>query len=124
MGRGIPMSNRNLSVPLFHGTTSDLKPGDVIGPTDQVISGKREAYATNEYYEAHTYARSRARNRGALFGSVYEVEPLENDETLKKSTSITGDQRKKPIRVSEKGFRVKRHVGFADLGYTGSRATQ
>lgn len=109
--------NRNLSNqqfgPMYHGTTSDLKPGDTINPTDQVISGKREAYATNDYYEAYSYARSRAKNRNALFGSIYEVEPLENDETLTKSKSLLGDQRKKPIRISEKGFRVKRHIGTA-----------
>jgi hypothetical protein len=103
----------NLSRAMFHGTTSNLKPGDIVDPTQQVISGKKEAYATTNYTEAHGYARIRAHNRDALFGSVYEVEPLENDETLKKSTSNLGDQRAKPIRISEKGFKVKRHVGWA-----------
>ena len=103
----------NLSHALFHGTTANLKPGDVINPTLQVISEKKEAYATTDYSEAHSYARTRAKNRNALFGSVYEVEPLENDSTFEKKTSLIGDQRKKPIRTSERGFRVKRHVDWA-----------
>ena len=36
----------NLSHALFHGTIADLKPGDIIHPTQQVISEKKEAYAT------------------------------------------------------------------------------
>lgn len=103
----------NLSKPLFHGTTENIKVGDVIRPTPQVISGLTEAYATHNYNEAYNYAGSRASNRNALFGSVYEVEPLEKDTTIKKKKSLLGDQRQKPIRTSEQGFRVKRHVGWA-----------
>ena len=103
----------NLSKPLFHGTTENMKPGEVIRPTPQVISGLTEAYATHNYNEAYNYAGARASNRNALFGSVYEVEPIEKDTTIKKKKSLLGDQRQKPVRTSEKGFRVKRHVGWA-----------
>ena len=103
----------NLSQKLFHGTTENLKPGDIIKPTPQVISGRTEAYATQEYNEAYNYAGARASSRNVLFGSVYEVEPLENDATLKKTKSLLGDQRKKAVRVSDQGFRVKSHVGWA-----------
>jgi hypothetical protein len=108
------LSKKQFPEHLFHGTTADLKPGDIIQPTQQVISEKKEAYATTEYSEAHSYARVRAKNRNALFGSVYEVEPLENDTTLQKKQSMISDQRKKPIRTSEQGFRVKRHVDWAN----------
>lgn len=100
-----------LSKPLFHGTTEDIKPGDIIKPTPQVISGLTEAYATHNYAEAANYAGSRAMNRNALFGSVYEVEPLENDKTLQEKPSLLTDR--KDVRTSEMGFRVKRHVDWA-----------
>jgi hypothetical protein len=99
----------HLSEQLFHGTTAKLKPGEIINPTKQIINDKTEAYATTNYNEAHIYARSRATNRDLAKGHVYEVEPLEGDETLSKRSSIT-DKRKKPVRASEKGFRVKSHV--------------
>jgi len=106
-------AQNNLSKPLFHGTTENIKPGDIIKPTPQVISGRTEAYATHNYNEAYNYAGSRAMSRNVLFGSVYEVEPLEKDTTIKKKTSLLGDQRQKPVRVSDQGFRVKRHVNWA-----------
>ena len=101
----------NLSKPLFHGTTENIKPGDVIKPTPQVISGLTEAYATHHYPEAYNYAAARASNRGALFGSIYEVEPVETDPNPQRRKSLFSDRN--DVRVSEVGFRVKRHVGWA-----------
>ena len=100
-----------LSKPLFHGTTENMKPGDIIKPTSQVVSGRTEAYATSDYSEANNYAGARARSRQALFGSVYEVEPIKGDKTLQKKKSILTD--KNTVRASDVGFRVKRHVGWA-----------
>jgi hypothetical protein len=108
------MSNRNLSKPLFHGTTANLKEGDIIKPSKDYFSDAKVAFATDQYPEAYSYAHARAKSRGALFGSVYEVEPLEGDKTLQKKKSLTGsDQRRKSVRTSEKGFRVVRHVGWS-----------
>jgi hypothetical protein len=100
-----------LSKPLFHGTTENLKPGDIIKPTPQVISGRTEAYATHNYDEAYNYGGSRALNRNALFGSVYEVEPLEKDTTIQNKRSLITNR--KDVRSSDVGFRVKRHVNWA-----------
>jgi hypothetical protein len=101
----------NLSKPLFHGTTENMKPGDIIKPTPQVISGLTEAYATHNYDEAYNYAGARSLGRHTLFGSVYEVEPLEKDTTLQKKPSLLTNR--KDVRTSEVGFRVKRHVNWA-----------
>ena len=100
----------NLSKALFHGTTENFKPGDIIKPTPQVISGLTEAYATHSYPEAWNYGGARASNRNALFGSIYEVEPLEGDTTLREKESLLSNR--KDVRTSELGFRVKRHVGW------------
>lgn len=107
------MSARNLSKALFHGTTENLKEGDIIKPSKDYFSDAMLSFATDHYPEAYSYAYARAKSRGALFGSVYEVEPLEGDKTLQKKKSLTvSDQRRKSVRTSEKGFRVKRHVGW------------
>jgi hypothetical protein len=100
-----------LSKPLFHGTTENMKPGDVIKPTPQVISGLTEAYATHNYDEAYNYAGARALGRNTLFGSVYEVEPVETDPNPQRRKSLLSDRN--DVRVSEAGFRVKRHVNWA-----------
>ena len=81
-----------LSKPLFHGTTENMKPGDIIRPTPQVISGLTEAYATHSYPEAYNYAGARAANRNALFGSVYEVEPVETDPNPQRRKSLLSDR--------------------------------
>lgn len=101
----------NLSKPLFHGTTENIKPGDIIKPTPQVISGRTEAYATESLTEAKGYAGSRAWGRNTLFGSVYEVEPIEGDTTLKKGRSFLTNNAN--VHVSDLGFRVKRHADWA-----------
>ena len=103
----------HLSKQLFHGTDANLKEGDIIKPAKQKVlhDDQTLAFATNYYPEAHSYGYSRAKNNGALFGSVYEVEPLEGDTTIKKLHSMNNDT-SKPVRSSEKGFRVKKHVGW------------
>ena len=102
----------HLSKQLFHGTDANLKEGDIIKPAKSLLHDDQElAFATTDYGLAHSYGYSRAKNNGALFGSVYEVEPLEGDTTIKKLHSMNNDT-SKPVRSSEKGFRVKKHVGW------------
>lgn len=101
-----------LSKPLFHGTSANLKEGDIIKPAKSLLHDDQVlAFATTDYGLAHSYGYSRAKNNGALFGSVYEVEPLEGDTTIKKLKSMN-DDRSTPVRSSERGFRVKKHVGW------------
>ena len=104
----------HLSKQLFHGTDANLKEGDIIKPAKQKVlhDDQTLAFATNYYPEAHSYGYSRAKNNGALFGSVYEVEPLEGDTTLKRNPSLMGGKVRKSVHTSEKGFRVKKHVGW------------
>ena len=102
----------NLSKQLFHGTNANLKEGDIVKPAKSLLHDDQElAFATTDYGLAHSYGYSRAKNNGALFGSVYEVEPIEGDTTIKKLSSMNND-RSKPVRSSEKGFRVKKHIGW------------
>ena len=102
----------NLSEQLFHGTNANLKEGDIVKPAKSLLHDDQElAFATTDYGLAHSYGYSRAKNNGALFGSVYEVEPMEGDTTIKKLHSMNNDT-SKPVRSSEKGFRVKKHVGW------------
>lgn len=98
----------NLS-PMFHGTNANLKPGDIIKPSYNGFKRETRAWATTSLGEAHSYAHARSQSRGAMIGSIYQVEPLENDETLRKEKPVWGDQRTKPVRSSEKGFRVVKH---------------
>ena len=100
----------NLSKPLFHGTTANLKEGDILKSDPKHNSNL--VFSTQDYLEAHRYAKVSMSRKNAMIGSVYEVEPLEGDTTITKQRSAIGDQRKVPVRVSEKGFRVKRHVGW------------
>jgi hypothetical protein len=104
------MSASNLSKPLFHGTTANLKEGDILKSDPK--QGNL-VYSTEDYKEAQRYANVSMHRANAMIGSIYEVEPLEGDTTITKQRSAIGDQRKVPVRVSEKGFRVKRHVGWA-----------
>ena len=103
----------HLSKQLFHGTDANLKEGDIIKPAKSLLHDDQElAFATTDYGLAHSYGYSRAKNNGALFGSVYEVEPLEGDTTLKRNPSLMGGKVRKSVHTSEKGFRVKKHVGW------------
>lgn len=64
----------NLSVPLFHGSAHDFKPGDTVTPQRHVA-----AFATERPGVAQVYAESRAEKAGMLFGTVYSVEPIKDD---------------------------------------------
>jgi hypothetical protein len=90
-----------LSKQLFHGTTETLKVGDIVKPSDAAMG--TGAYATTHELSAHIYASSdqRLSRKGHLFGMVYKVAPLENDETLTNKDTIT-----KQTYRSQKGFRV------------------
>jgi hypothetical protein len=105
----------NLSKQLFHGTGSDLKPGDIIRPAQgrpqyPGDNWKQDVYATHDIETARHYARARGaagvtvdeqgswkHKAPAMFGSVYEVEPLKGDTTLQSGHHAT----------SSRGFRVK-----------------
>lgn len=89
--------NQNLSHVLFHGTTADLKPGDIVKPKN---TGRRSvAYATSNMDYAINHAQDRVTSEGAHHGNVYELEP--NPAAGEASYSRY---------YSEKGFVVKSKV--------------
>ena len=102
-----------LSEPLFHGTTANIKEGDIIKPSKSEFSRVNHAWATSDINEARGYASDRAYQRGAMFGSVYEVEPLKGDKTFQKDAVFGKYDPDTKIVSSEKGFRVKKHVEWA-----------
>ena len=102
-----------LSQQLFHGTIANLKEGDIINPSESAFSKANHAWATSDIDEAHRYASARAFTQNALFGSVYEVEPLEDDKTFQKDAVFGEYEPDTKTFTSEKGFRVKKHVGWA-----------
>ena len=92
--------------PQFHGTAANyLQKGDVIEPR----SGKAYATVDKGMAEKSAAVGFRKQEQGTLFGSVYEVEPLGGTET----SDIYPHQ-----RISDEGFRVKRHVGFIESDYS------
>ena len=92
-----------LSEPLFHGTSSVLKPGDIVKPHESTLGFG--AYATTRPTIAETYAadpdRLRRGPQASMFGMVYEVEPLKGDETFDKQAAHSYNY------TSQKGFKVK-----------------
>lgn len=107
----------NLSKELFHGSSADLNPGDLIEPRwnaapERVIGDiyrkRKLAFATNSKEEAQKYADSRSQEKGMLFGNVYEVEPVEDDKSSYSFETKSNWEKEKPINItaSEKGFRV------------------
>ena len=110
----------NLSQQLFHGTSAELKPGDIIVPRH----GEAHAWATTKHDVAEGYAYAATKTpkhlgiknkkeiknwQHPMFGSVYEVEPIDAKES-KQSTETFEDADGKlntSVRVSKKGFRVK-----------------
>jgi hypothetical protein len=83
--------------------------GDIIRPnmgstsegSNIMHSGQAFAYATPNYHYAHKVAGLRASDSGRLFGHVYTVEPLENDDSLSQE-----DHPNFAEATSTKGFRV------------------
>lgn len=99
-------TNPNLSKPLFHGTSANLKVGEVIRPT--VGSGHSgvktpHAWGTDDPKEAGGYASDdlyRAYGRGGqlpLFATVYTVEPVSKDEELLKDSDLPAWKQDVPV---------------------------
>ena len=106
------MSHEVLSQQLFHGTTADLKPGDVIKPAQAIgksrhwKSGKSDvAYATEDAATAKYFADVASIRGGEP--KVYEVEPVGETKLRNLSTS---KKKYAPAIIehqSPEGFRVK-----------------
>ena len=100
----------NLSKALFHGTAHAFKPGDIIEPNSGLFKGiSGTAFATTDYESAKAYAESRAEREGATHGMVYSVEPVDKDETSR----INDNLGRQSVITSSKGFKVKKHEGWA-----------
>lgn len=126
-------AQEHLSPQLFHGTTQHFKVGDVILPASSIDKNVHRkdrpvknnaldrAWAAPNPLSAKSYARSRSSSQGELFGYVYQVEPVdwnesETDNSMDYSKSESMDVssfRDKgvvddfPFSVhSKKGFRV------------------
>jgi hypothetical protein len=99
----------NLSQQLFHGTAHPFKEGDAVLPNSGLFKGSTgTAFSTTDYEAAKSYAKERAEREGTLFGQVYSVEPIGE------KTAPTADRiGPKTVVTSQKGFKVKKHVGWA-----------
>ena len=105
----------NLSYALFHGTTADLKPGDMVRPAKSIgksrhwKSGKSDvAYATEDADTAKYFAEIASIRGGEP--KVYEVEPV--GETSLRNLS-TSKKKYAPAIIehqSTEGFKVKRKI--------------
>ena len=90
----------------FHGSGANfLQEGDVIEPR----SGKAYATVNRRMAEKSSAIGHRKQEQGSLFGSVYEVEPLGDVET----SDVYPHQ-----RISDQGFKVKKHVGFVESNFS------
>jgi len=82
-----------LSQALFHGTFSELNPGDVIEPKDH----------------EHAYTFGNPRHAGE-FGTVYKVRPVDPVEKRQETVQWRKDRKdhmlSQDIHVSKKGFKV------------------
>jgi hypothetical protein len=61
------------------------------------------AFASSRVGDAMIYARHSAEREGRLFGSVYEVDPIDPQPSPMKNKNHV---------VSTEGLKVKKHVGF------------
>ena len=83
--------------PLFHGTSKEFQPGDMVKPVT-----KKVAHATPHLYTARVFA-------GKDTPHVYEVEPVNPEETWTQKMKHTGRETHYET-LSEHGFRVKAEV--------------
>jgi hypothetical protein len=81
-------AREHINQTLFHGTAHDFQIGDVIAPASSLDNSKdvkREAldraWASPSRHGAEGYAAIRASSAGKLFGNVYEVEPVDWNES-------------------------------------------
>lgn len=89
--------------PLFHGTRAELEPGDVITPRT-----KKVAHASPHAATARVFAGGTKAVRAGE-GHVYEVEPLDQEQTWSQQMKYTGRETHYET-VSTAGFRVKRRL--------------
>jgi hypothetical protein len=100
----------NLSKQLFHGTAHAFKPGEQIEPNSGLFKGMSgTAFATTDYESAKAYAEARAEREGTTHGMVYSVEPVDKDE----ASRINDNLGRQSVITSSKGFKVKKHDGWA-----------
>lgn len=103
-------NQQTLRKPYFHGTTVELKPGEIILPPTitRIISEKSrkknldKVFFTKDPKSAKIYA-DRAKNSLGGIPVVYEIEPLGTIETInnKKGTSVYMSSSAKVIRKLE-----------------------
>lgn len=100
------MSENVLGPQFYHGSPAFLNIGDVIEPHRQDLPGRPHlAYATTSPFWASKYANAGNKDpegQGTLFGTVYNVEPLDPEEMAhqRPEDSSIGQV------TSRKGFRV------------------
>lgn len=92
--------------PLFHGSDSEIEPGEVIGPRTKKVAHAAPYIATARIFGKH----------------VYEVEPVNPERTWSQQMKYTGNQVHHEV-LSEEGFRVVRKVPKSrrDSYYDGKR---
>lgn len=83
----------------YHGSGVGIR--GMVHPTgrDQV------AYASTSMDDARMYAATKSQDEGRLFGSVYEVDPIDPEP------SLMGVKRHV---LSRKGLKVTDHIGFVN----------
>lgn len=85
-------ASNHINTRLFHGTTQHFKTGDVILPASSINpdvhrEGRTKnnaldrAWAAPNPNSARMYSRARSSSKGELFGYVYEVEPVDWNES-------------------------------------------
>lgn len=94
----------NLSRALFHGSGHDFVPGDIVEPRHSAYG--YGAFASHypsiaRIYASGLHGMAPEGQQGRLFGTVWEVEPLEGDTP--RPDAVVGEH-----MMSDKGFRVVR----------------
>jgi Rifampin ADP-ribosyl transferase len=100
---------------LFHGTTQEFKPGDIIKPSAQLGEGSSnfgrnatKAYATAHLPEAWNYAHQVTGGMPGLTPRVYHVEPI--GDTSIENVGARRNQGYTNV-ASQQGFRVIGEAG-------------
>lgn len=97
-----------LSGPLFHGSSANIKPGEIISPKNY-----KYAFATNDPDHAWEYAQTAHLNQEgqtAIWNPVYKVSPVDEEEMRKTSDKAKNSKFLKGISgvyASKKGFKVE-----------------
>jgi len=102
-------ASKHLHPELFHGTHADLSVGDTVEPRTEWTPGEGRAFATSDYKNALWYAGNRAHTQGKLFGTVYNVEPIDPNDISDVNKLVDFGV---PTYTSKKGLKVKGIAGF------------